>query len=558
MEINELWRELAAIQRSLDALAQRLKQFEHIPTNSQLQNPLKDNATSAHRQAQAEEHNLEKLPATSQPLEKQIGMRWMVVVGVLAMVIALGYEVRIAMERGWINEQLRCLVAILFGMAMFGLGQRLRSRYVRYGELLMSGGVVGVFVGIYAAYFLYHLVEPLTALLAIAVTAFGSALLSWRAQAQAPIYLGLLGAYLAPFWVQTLGQSFPACLNYLLIINSSYLLIAYVVRLLPLHLLALYASTALYCYIWFVQFHQPQQFWMKAFGFQMLQLFLFGVATLMPVVVRKQRLSSVETWMLFPAIFLFYYLGGELIVEHLPAWHPVFALLVALFVLGLSQFGRKKSGEIWSNHQPTYMTIIAVAMMTLHTAYINLVQAPLSWALVVWFYLVAYLRGKFPKATGMLVLTVCGFVLVTLRLCFDYGYESAAIIIPFFNTQFVLIVVVAFSLLYWLVPTTDKTAHAKIGSDYQIVALVGHLMVFDALYLQAKLWHFGNYTPFIVTFFWMTYAAIHFAWGQIKNLPAVRSQALWMFAICTFKVFLFDTAGHSTEVKTASYFLPSW
>ena len=46
-------------------------------------------------------------------LETTIGIRWLVVTGVIAVIIAIGFGVRIAIERGWFTEELRCASACL-------------------------------------------------------------------------------------------------------------------------------------------------------------------------------------------------------------------------------------------------------------------------------------------------------------------------------------------------------------------------------------------------------------------------------------------------------------
>lgn len=478
-------------------------------------------------------------------LEGTVGIRWMVVTGVIALLIALGFELRLAMNKGWLTEPIRCALGVMMGLGFFAAGSRLRERYPRYGEVLMSGGVVAIFLGIYAAHSLYKLLSGFEVIIALLTVGWGSALLSWKSSAKTPIYLGVLGCYLAPFLVDTLGLSLTAILVFLAIVNSSYVLIAWVLEDLGLQTLTLYLATGVYVVAWYVQFSEPASAWPAAFCYQVFQAVAFSCAAAAGAFFRGEGLAAEKTWLLFPAILLFYYLGGDLLLRHAPAWHWLFGVATAGFVFAVAHLGRLRLRLALRDHTPSIMTSLVAMIIGFHLISQNFDKIPRSFALFFWFYLSTGIWLVFKRTPwqGIFLLFEGAFLAVTLH--FQFGYSAAEIPRPFFNTQCLLLTLFSASLVFFAV-------HKTASEGSRLLGLLGHGSMLRTLFLQAMLLQGGGRSLHI-TLLWLFYAGMILAIGFFAKNPRLRTAALWIFGLCTIKVFLYDTLASSLAIKVQSY-----
>ena len=95
-------------------------------------------------------------------LEFWLGGRGLLLLGVTAGVLAVGFFVKEAIERGWIGPATRVLLGAAIGIAAVIVGERIRARGFRiYGLWLAAGGFSAVYLSIWAAAALYSLVPSL-------------------------------------------------------------------------------------------------------------------------------------------------------------------------------------------------------------------------------------------------------------------------------------------------------------------------------------------------------------------------------------------------------------
>jgi uncharacterized membrane protein len=80
------------------------------------------------------------VPAYQLSSEQWIGQRVLLAVGVVALILAAGYLLRLSFDRGWISPLLRCVGGAGAGFVVGALGWRLHSRYRTYGAALIGCG----------------------------------------------------------------------------------------------------------------------------------------------------------------------------------------------------------------------------------------------------------------------------------------------------------------------------------------------------------------------------------------------------------------------------------
>ena len=139
--------------------------------------------------------------------EEKLGARWTVWVGGVALALGGLLLVRYSIEQGYFGPSARCVLGLLFGVALAVAGEILRRReatgtLTQTPAILTAAGTVAAFGAIYAAHGLYGLIGPALAFVALGAVAIGSIV---AAALHGPMLagLGLVGACAAPLLVSS-------------------------------------------------------------------------------------------------------------------------------------------------------------------------------------------------------------------------------------------------------------------------------------------------------------------------------------------------------------------
>jgi uncharacterized membrane protein len=140
--------------------------------------------------------------ASRESLEARIGSRWLLYIGVAAIVVATSYFVKLAFDSRWITETMRVSIGAAGGLLLAWVGARfVRAGYAVYGQMLIGGGVAILYLAVYASFNLYDLVgQPVAFGLMLAVTVF-AAWLADRHRSQGLAVMAVGGGFLTPFLV---------------------------------------------------------------------------------------------------------------------------------------------------------------------------------------------------------------------------------------------------------------------------------------------------------------------------------------------------------------------
>ncbi|UCH73986.1 MAG: DUF2339 domain-containing protein [Rhodospirillales bacterium] len=165
-------------------------------------------------------------------LEERLAPLLLPGLGAVAVVLAVVFLVRHAIEMEWLGPAVQCLLGSIIGVALIAGGELLRRHPVerRLAALkpslitpaLVAAGVAALFVSIYAAYGVYDLLAPLVAfamLAAVWAAAIGLSLLHGPFVAA----LGILGGFLVPILVQTGHPSAYSLFPYLTAVSAAAL-----------------------------------------------------------------------------------------------------------------------------------------------------------------------------------------------------------------------------------------------------------------------------------------------------------------------------------------------
>jgi uncharacterized membrane protein len=112
---------------------------------------------------------LPRFPASPLNPEQWIGQRVLLAIGVVALILAAGYLLRLSFDRGWISPIMRCIGGACAGVIVGAVGWRLQPRYRTYGAALIGCGAAIIFLSVWAAAQLYEVLPPTTGILGLAM-----------------------------------------------------------------------------------------------------------------------------------------------------------------------------------------------------------------------------------------------------------------------------------------------------------------------------------------------------------------------------------------------------
>jgi uncharacterized membrane protein len=158
-------------------------------------------------------------PRPPADVEEQLGTRWAVWVGGVALALGGLLLVRYSIEQGWFGPGARVIAGLLFGLALIVAGEIMRRRdrdavaeapgaetdtapVASIPAILVSAGTIAAFGAVYAAHALYHFIGPAFAFAALGAIGIFAML---AAALHGPMLagLGLLGALATPLLVES-------------------------------------------------------------------------------------------------------------------------------------------------------------------------------------------------------------------------------------------------------------------------------------------------------------------------------------------------------------------
>ena len=273
----------------------------------------------------------------SDSLETRIGSRWLLYVGVVAIIVGAAYFEKLAIDNGWLGETARLLQGGIVGALLVYAGMRfVRAGYTLYGQILSGGGVAVLYVSAYAAFNFYHLIDRPVALgLMMAITVL-AAWLSDRQRAQGLALMAVGGGFATPFLLSTGVDAQVSLFSYEAILIAGTMYLAHR-REWPFLNLASYVLTTMTVASWAQVFYQPSQYLST-------ELFITLFCGMFLYILRETRsaspaaqLSRIALWTSAPL----YYVASLAILT--PRAVPLLVYLILLAVVGAAMRGRLAS-----------------------------------------------------------------------------------------------------------------------------------------------------------------------------------------------------------------------
>lgn len=318
-------------------------------------------------------------PAQKRDLESVIGGSWFAWAGILAVIVAVSFFLKLAFDNEWIGPRAQVSIGALGGLALLVVGERLRSRGLRaYAFILSGGGILILYLSIYASYNFYPLLDQPIAFLLMALVTTVAVLLSVRLDALAVAILGLVGGFLTPVLISSGRDNEVALFTYVALLDAGVLAVAYFKRWRLLDFLS-FVCTVLMSLGWAAKFYDTPKLW-TTLVFISVFFVLYSLLAVFHNVLPRRRSRWFDLALLAWNATLYFGFSYLMLVgagyeRVTPATH---ALLLCAYFAALFYFAWSRSRE---DRLLTYGYVGAA--VTFFTAAVG-IQLDLHWVTIVW------------------------------------------------------------------------------------------------------------------------------------------------------------------------------
>lgn len=499
-------------------------------------------------------------------LENAIGTRWIGRIGVLAILFGVAFFLKYSFDNKLIGETGRVILGIFLGTAFIGVGEYLQKKKNMglYGQMLSGGGLAVLYLSLYAAFALYHLIPaPLAAAGMLTVTTTGMTL-SIRYSAYSLAAIALLGGLLTPIMLST-GQNQPLTLfSYILLLDIGTLLLLRFRQWPSLVAASLFGTVLLYIG-WHSEFFSDAQRWL-AFGIIAMFFVFYNLYILISRLYSQNRESKVDQIVIFGSTAFFFLAFFS--QHHWESTWSVksFTLVLAGIEIGFAELIRRRATAV-------RMTIAAYSavsvIMTVIATFVALEQRWILPTLAAEMAVLGWigLRLDFPALRrGAYLLGL----IVLFRFSDDviFYLEPFKRFIPVFNGRFLVCVAAAagfYIFMYFIARYRDKL-DANERYMFEITFVITQVLslvllsveVHDFFRFRSRGhilgWGSSHYAyQLSLSVLWALYASLLTGVGIFKRLRGARVLGILLLGTTVLKVFLVDLSALQTFYRIISF-----
>ena len=498
------------------------------------------------------------LPAR-RDLEQLIGGSLLNWVGIVAVSLAVGFFLKYAFDNEWIGERGQVLLGALAGGGILLVAERLRARgYHSYAYVLSGGGVLILYLTVYAARVFYELIDVLPAFLLMIAVTTTAVLLAARHHAYAIAVLGLIGGFMTPALLSTGVDNQFGLFGYVALLNAGVLALAYFKRWRSLNHMA-FVATVLVFAGWLAAHYEEWKLWRTIF-FLILFFLMFNALGVVYNVIRQRPARWFDISLIISNATLFFATSYALLERNHNPLLGSYALLWSAFYVLLFYFThqRHRADKLlalsYIGAAVTFFTLAAAIQLDQH--WVTIVWA-MEALMLTWIGLRAHTAA--PRYVALPVFAVAVLHWFTADM-FEFAYQAGETFVPLLNRRAVSAAALVATLAgaVWLyrregvrVERSEReTISAVLILAANVLALT--LLTADANdYFNARLAFAGtddrdaymaveNARQFTLTVLWAFYALAALVVGVKRNILALRYAALVWLAVTGAKLIAFD------------------
>lgn len=265
-------------------------------------------------------------------VEYAVASQWLLRVGIVLVVIGIGFFLRYSIEHGLISPVGRVGLSVLMGLGMLVFGTKLLGKMFHLiGQGLMGGGIVTLYFSAFAAASFYKLIDTNTAFAAmILITALSGGIVV-RFNSVLVAVLGVVGGYGTPVMLSTGQVNFFGLYGYQLVLGLGVLFICWRKQWPLLNYLAFVGNYSLVAAA--LKDFKPEYFW-EVMPFLLAFFALFSTMVFVFNLRTKTKSNLLDVLVLFANAGVVYWMGSWVIEQTFDhKWSAALTLGLAAFYI---------------------------------------------------------------------------------------------------------------------------------------------------------------------------------------------------------------------------------
>lgn len=507
-------------------------------------------------------------------LESRIGSHWLNRIGITAVLVGVSYFLKFAFDNNWIGAGGRVAIGLLAGIAVVLWSESFRKcGYRVFSYSLKAVGIGVLYLSLWAAFQLYHLVPVGVAFVAMLAVTAATASLALAQDAEILVAFALSGGFLTPVLLSTGENHELQLFSYLAILDVAALVLVTFKAWQRLLILS-FSGTVLLYVGWYSEYYSDSQR-VPTLAFATLFFAIFALAPLLANPgIREGTATRVTQIAMLLALLnaAVYFLGVYVIYESAnktaTAW---FALGLAAAYLGLSRQAAPRQGEAAQQAIRLLHLGLAIAFITVAIP----IRLDAHWITIGWLVEAGFLvwLGERIDSDLLSAFGVGALALGIVRLLAFDNFSTTTLI---FNTR-MLTFAVAITVLGG-VAWAGRKRNDDTGATAAVIASVA-LNVLALIALSREVadyyarqvaqvtthpmrWNPADYArvrsvqiarDFTYSALWMGYGAMLMIVGFWRRSAFVRWQALVLIAFTIGKVFVYDVSELDRGYRIVSF-----
>jgi len=489
-------------------------------------------------------------------LEKKIGQYWLNRIGIVALLVGVSYFLKYAFENNWIGPGGRIAIGLLAGIGLILWSERFRSRgHKPFSYSLKAVGIGTLYLSLWGAFQLYHLIPASAAFLAMAVVTAATIALALTQDAELLASFAIVGGFATPVLLST-GQNHEIVLfSYVCLLDLAILAMAAAKPWRRL-LWGSFAGTIFLYTGWYVQYYSDAQ---RTVTILFAALFA-AIFAAIPLATRHDRSTQFGgpsvTLTLLPllnaAIFFLALLGMYAQEKVTLTWY---ALALAGAYLGIGNAFKWRFPGQDTRFASLLHVSIAIGFITIAIP----LKLNAQWITIGWLIESAVLLwiSVRTKVDFLRYLAATALVMGIFRLLVVDQFQTETLV---FNARFATYAV-AIAVLGGIVKFGKPHASQNEMPVLYAAQVALNVLALIALTLEASDYfnrqlaasyrlgagyagyaHFRLAHDFSYSAIWLIYGAALMAIGFWKRSAFNRWESLVLIAVTILKVFLYDVS----------------
>lgn len=401
---------------------------------------------------------------------------FLTIVGIVTLVLGIGYFVKYAIDQNWINETFRVLIGIFLGLSIIGIAHRIRKNFEVFSSILIGGGISVLYFTLTIAFREYQIFsQNITFVLLTVVTLF-SIVLALIYKRQVLAIFSIIGGFCAPLMISTGESNFIFLFSYLALLNIGMLYMSWRKNWQIISFIA-FVFSAVYSLVWINDSKTINQ----ALFFVIFYL-IFQAASLFNYISKKEFTAWNSVLMVVNTIVSVVFISLALQLKHVGTTSLLFGVFNVLFALYIYKT---------NPHKILYNTLIGLAISLITTAIaLELDANYVAICFAIESTLLLFLWKKsHENIFKVFFIVLFPFVLIAICINWFAYYEATEHLSVIFNPVFATSFIVAICSLLNIYlmqdfETEERFLGFKLANSKFIFILTSILFIYSGVSLE--------------------------------------------------------------------------